>query len=49
MLFLRFIIVRASDVPTYVEWGGADLGIAGKDILDEYTARNISAIRSKYC
>jgi len=28
--------VRASDVPTYVEWGGADLGIAGKDILDEY-------------
>ncbi len=28
--------MRASDVPTYVEWGGADLGIAGKDILDEY-------------
>ena len=33
---VRLIIVRASDVPTYVEWGGADLGIAGKDILDEY-------------
>ena len=33
---LQLIIVRASDVPTYVEWGGADLGIAGKDILDEY-------------
>ena len=33
---IQLIIVRASDVPTYVEWGGADLGIAGKDILDEY-------------
>jgi len=33
---VQLIIVRASDVPTYVEWGGADLGIAGKDILDEY-------------
>ena len=36
MLNSAIIIVRASDVPTYVEWGGADLGIAGKDILDEY-------------
>lgn len=33
---LQLIIVRASDVPTYVEWGGADMGIAGKDVLDEY-------------
>lgn len=33
---VQLIIVRASDVPTYVEWGGADLGITGKDILDEY-------------
>ena len=33
---IQLIIVRASDVPTYVEWGGADLGITGKDILDEY-------------
>ena len=33
---IQLIIVRALDVPTYVEWGGADLGIAGKDILDEY-------------
>jgi ATP phosphoribosyltransferase len=33
---VQLIIVRASDVPTYVEWGGADLGIAGKDVLDEY-------------
>ena len=27
------VIVRASDVPTYVRYGAADLGIAGKDIL----------------
>ena len=33
---IQLIIVRASDVPTYVECGGADLGIAGKDVLDEY-------------
>ena len=33
---IQLIIVRASDVPTYVEWGGADLGIAGKDVLDEH-------------
>ena len=29
---IRLLIVRASDVPTYVECGGADLGIAGKDV-----------------
>ena len=29
------IIVRASDVPTYVQYGAADLGVAGKDVLDE--------------
>ena len=32
---VRLIIVRASDVPTYVEYGGADMGIAGKDVLLE--------------
>ena len=32
---LRIIIVRASDVPTYVRYGAADLGVAGKDVLDE--------------
>lgn len=32
---LRFIIVRAQDVPTYVEYGAADLGIAGYDVLRE--------------
>jgi len=32
---VRLIIVRASDVPTYVQYGAADLGIAGKDVLNE--------------
>jgi len=32
---IRFLIIRASDVPTYVSWGSADLGIAGKDVLLE--------------
>jgi ATP phosphoribosyltransferase len=34
---VRLIIVRASDVPTYVQYGAADLGIAGKDVLNEFT------------
>jgi len=33
---VRFIIVRAADVPTYVQYGAADLGVAGKDILLEH-------------
>jgi ATP phosphoribosyltransferase len=33
---VRLIIVRASDVPTYVQNGGADMGIAGKDVLYEH-------------
>ncbi|MEO8037205.1 MAG: ATP phosphoribosyltransferase [Betaproteobacteria bacterium] len=33
---VRIIVVRASDVPTYVQRGGADLGIAGKDVLLEH-------------
>ena len=32
----RIIIVRASDVPTYVQYGAADLGVAGKDVLLEH-------------
>lgn len=35
---VRLLIVRATDVPTYVEYGAADLGIAGKDVLMEYDA-----------
>src|SRR5450755_5181031 len=33
---IRFVIVRASDVPTYVQHGAADLGVAGKDVLLEH-------------
>ncbi len=33
---LRVVLVRASDVPTYVQFGGADLGVAGKDVLIEH-------------
>jgi ATP phosphoribosyltransferase len=33
---VRVIIVRASDVPTYVQYGAADIGVAGKDVLDEH-------------
>ncbi len=33
---LRVILVRASDVPTYVQYGAADLGVAGKDVLIEH-------------
>ncbi|GAB4293800.1 MAG: ATP phosphoribosyltransferase [Desulfuromonadia bacterium] len=32
---MRYMIVRATDVPTYVEYGAADLGIVGKDTLME--------------
>jgi ATP phosphoribosyltransferase len=33
---VRLIIVRASDVPTYVQYGAADMGIAGRDVLLEH-------------
>ncbi|SPE19916.1 ATP phosphoribosyltransferase [Burkholderiales bacterium] len=33
---LRIVVVRASDVPTYVQYGAAELGIAGADILMEH-------------
>jgi ATP phosphoribosyltransferase len=33
---LRVIVVRATDVPTYVEYGAADFGVAGKDVLIEH-------------
>ncbi len=33
---VRIIIVRASDVPTYVQYGAADIGIAGRDVLIEH-------------
>jgi ATP phosphoribosyltransferase len=33
---LRLLLVRASDVPTYVQYGAADLGVAGRDLLVEH-------------
>lgn len=33
---VRVVLVRASDVPTYVQWGGADLGVTGLDTLIEH-------------
>ena len=33
---VRVVIVRATDVPTYVQYGAADLGVAGKDVLIEH-------------
>ena len=33
---VQVVLVRATDVPTYVEYGGADLGVTGKDTLIEH-------------
>ena len=35
------VIIRATDVPTFVEHGAADLGVAGKDVLMEHGARGV--------
>ena len=33
---IKLVLIRSSDVPTYVQYGAADLGIAGKDVLVEH-------------
>lgn len=33
---VKLVIIRATDVPTFVEYGAADMGVAGKDVLMEY-------------
>lgn len=38
---VQLLVIRATDVPTYVEYGAADLGIAGKDVLVEYDAEGL--------
>ena len=38
---VRVIIVRASDVPTYVQYGAADFGVAGKDVLIEHGGQGL--------
>jgi ATP phosphoribosyltransferase len=38
---VRLVVVRATDTPTYVQHGGADLGIAGRDVLAEHGAEGL--------
>ena len=38
---VEIIIIRATDVPTFVEHGAADIGVAGKDVLMEHGARGV--------
>ena len=38
---VRLLIIRAADVPTYVQYGSAELGIAGKDVLMEFLGDGI--------
>ena len=38
---VQVVLVRATDVPTYVQYGGADLGVAGKDILIEHGGQGL--------
>lgn len=38
---VKLIIIRATDVPTYVELGAADMGVSGKDVLMEHGAKGI--------
>ncbi len=40
---VRVVIVRASDVPTYVQYGAADIGVAGKDVLIEHGSDGLYA------
>ncbi len=52
---VRLVIVRATDTPTYVQYGAADLGIAGKDVLIEqggvglYQPLDLNIARCKLC
>ena len=47
---VRLVIVRASDVPTYVQRGAADLGVAGRDVLlEQGGGRIVPTGGSVYC
>jgi len=52
---VRLLVVRASDTPTYVQYGAADLGIAGKDVLiehggaDLYQPLDLNIARCRMC
>jgi len=45
---VRLLVVRATDVPTYVQYGGADMGITGKDTLLEHSSHGLGAGASLY-
>ncbi|MGB3986229.1 MAG: ATP phosphoribosyltransferase, partial [Limnochordia bacterium] len=45
---LRFILAKPADVPTYVEYGAADLGVVGKDILVESDKNVAELVDLKY-
>ena len=38
---VKLVIIRATDVPTYVQYGAADLGVAGKDVLMEHGGQDL--------
>lgn len=38
---VKLVIIRAADVPTYVEYGAADVGISGKDVLMEHDSSEL--------
>lgn len=42
---VRIVTMRPSDVPTYVEYGAADLGVTGKDVLVEQHSRDLYELR----
>ena len=47
---VRVVLVRATDVPTYVQYGGADLGVVGKDEIMQISSRlvvNQAALKTK--
>ena len=43
---VRLLVVRATDVPTYVQYGGADLGISGKDNLIEHGGQGLQYLNA---
>ena len=46
---VEFIIIRAKDVPTFVDYGAADLGVAGRDVLMEHGgSAHWSTLRAKW-
>lgn len=38
---IKLVVIRATDVPTYVEYGAADLGVVGKDVLMEHGGQGV--------